>query len=179
MTLRVLIAGSGIAGLALARVLARDGAAVEVVERDAVPRTAGAGIYLPGNAARALRALGLEPQGREIPRQRFCDQRGRLLFEVDVARLWAGVGPCLAVHRADVHALLLEAAGDVPVRRGLTVAGVAGQAVELSDGSAGEYDLVVGADGIHSAVRALAFGPDAAPRLVGQTGRRFLAPRPP
>ena len=180
MTLRVLIAGSGIAGLALARALARDGAAVEVVERDAVPRTAGAGIYLPGNTARALRALGLEPQGREIPRQRFCDQRGRLLFEVDVARLWAAVGPCLVMHRSDLHALLREAAGDVPVRHGLTVARIAGQAVELSDGSGGDYDLVVGADGVHSGVRALAFGAAAAaPLPVGQTGRRFLAPRPP
>ena len=118
MTRRVLIAGGGIAGLALARLLARDGAAVELIERDAVPRTAGAGLYLPGNAVRALRAIGVEPQGCEIPRQRFCDHRGRLLCEVDVARVWAGVGPCLAMHRPDLHALLLEAAGDVPVRRG-------------------------------------------------------------
>ena len=179
MTHRVLIVGGGIAGLALARLLARDGAAVEVIERDDVPRTAGAGLYLPGNAVRALRALGVEPQGCEIPRQRFCDHRGRLLCEVDVARLWAGVGPCLATHRADLHALLLEAAGDVPIRRGLTVERIAGPAVGLSDGSGGDYDLVVGADGIHSGVRALVFGPAAVPRLVGQTGRRFLAPRPP
>ena len=84
------------------------------------------------------------------------------------------------MHRAGLHALLLEAAADVPVRRGLTVARIAGQAVELSDGSGGDYDLVVGADGVHSGVRALAFGAAAAPPpLVGQTGRRFLAPRPP
>jgi 2-polyprenyl-6-methoxyphenol hydroxylase-like FAD-dependent oxidoreductase len=178
VTQRVLIAGGGIAGLALAGALARDGAAVEVIERDAVPRTAGTGLYLPGNAVRALRALGVEPQGHEIPRQRFCDHRGRLLFEVDVARLWAGVGPCLAMHRADLHALLREAAGDVPVRRGLTVARIEGPAVELSDGSGGDYDVVVGADGIHSGVRALAFAA-AAPRALGETGRRFLAPRPP
>jgi FAD-dependent urate hydroxylase len=189
VTRRVLIVGGGIAGLALARALARDGAAVEVIERDAVPRTAGAGLYLPGNAVRALRALGVEPHGCEIPRQRFCDHRGRLLCEVDVARLWAGVGPCLALDRSDLHTLLLEAAGDVPIRRGLTVERIAGQAVELSDGSGDDYDLVVGADGIHSSVRALAFGAGAAPRAaasprglvtasLGQTGRRFLAPRP-
>jgi 2-polyprenyl-6-methoxyphenol hydroxylase-like FAD-dependent oxidoreductase len=55
---RVLIVGGGIAGLALART----GVAVEVIEREPAWRPAGTGIYLPGNAARALRALGLEAQ---------------------------------------------------------------------------------------------------------------------
>ena len=124
---------------------------------------------------RALGALGLEAPGHEIARQRFRDRRGRLLCEVDVGELWAGVGPCLALHRADLHALLLEAAGDVPVRLGLTVTRIAGPAVELSDGSGGDYDLVVGADGIHSAVRALAFAaaaPRRSARSAGASSRR-------
>jgi FAD-dependent urate hydroxylase len=184
---RVLIVGGGIAGLALAPILARTGVEVEVIEREAAWRHAGTGIYLPGNAVRALRALGLEAQvasrAVEIARQRFCDHRGRLLCEVDVAALWAAVGPCLAVHRAELHALLREAAGDVPIRRGLAVERLAQRdgivSVEFSDGTSGEYDLVVGADGIHSAVRRLTFEPTAVPRPVGQVGWRFLAPRPP
>ena len=119
----------------------------------------------------------------EIARQRFCDHRGRLLFEVDVAELWAAVGPCLAVHRAELHALLREAADDVPIRIGLALERLAQRdgivSVEFSDGTSGEYDLVVGADGIHSAVRRLTFEPTAMPRPVGQVGWRFLAPRPP
>ena len=184
---RVLIVGGGIAGLALAPMLARTGVAVEVVEREPAWRPAGTGMYLPGNAARALRALGLEAQvasrAVEIARQRFCDHRGRLLCEVDVAELWAAVGPCLAVHRAELHALLREAAGDVPIRIGLAVERLAQRdgivSVDFSDGTSGEYDLVVGADGIHSAVRRLTFEPTAVPRPVGQIGWRFLAPRPP
>ncbi|MGH2745617.1 MAG: FAD-dependent monooxygenase [Thermoleophilaceae bacterium] len=184
---RVLIVGGGIAGLALAPMLARTGVEVEVAERERPWRPAGTGMYLPGNAARALRALGLEAQvasrAVEIARQRFYDHHGRLLCEVDVAELWAAVGPCLAVHRAELHALLREAAGELPIRIGLAVKRLdqrdGAVSVDFSDGTSGAYDLVVGADGIHSAVRRLAFKPTAVPRPVGQIGWRFLAPRPP
>jgi FAD-dependent urate hydroxylase len=184
---RVLIVGGGVAGLALAPMLARTGIAVEVIEREPAWRHAGTGMYLPGNAARALRVLGLEAQvasrAVEIARQRFSDHHGRLLCEVDVAEFWAAVGPCLALHRAELHALLREAAGEMPIRLGLAVERLAQRegivAVEFSDGTSGEYDLVVGADGIHSAVRRLTFEPAAVPRSVGQVGWRFLAPRPP
>ena len=184
---RVLIVGGGIAGLATARTLVRIGLSPEVIEREPVWRPAGTGIYLPGNATRALRALGVEAQlasrAVEIPRQRFCDHRGRPLCEVDVAKLWAGVGPCLALGRDALHELLLEAAGDVPIRLGLSVEQLIQRhgivSVEFSDGTHGEYDLVVAADGIHSAVRRLTFGPAAVPHPVGQTGWRFVTPRCP
>ena len=183
---RALIVGGGIAGLALAPMLARTGDEVEVVERERAWRPAGTGMYLPGNAVRALRAFGLEAQvasrAVEIARQRFYDHHGRLLCEVDVAELWAAVGPCLAVHRAELHALLREAASEVPIRIGLAVERLAQRdgavSVDFTDGTSGAYDLVVGADGIHSAVRRLAFKPTAVARPVGQIGWRFLAPRP-
>jgi FAD-dependent urate hydroxylase len=184
---RVLIVGGGIAGLALAPMLARTGVTVEVIEREPALRPAGTGIYLPGNAARALRALGLEAQvasrAVEIPRQQFYDHHGRPLFEVNVAELWAAVGPCLALHRAELHTILRDAAGDVPTRIGLALERLAQHngivSVEFSDGTSGEYDLVVGADGIQGAVRQLTFEPTAVPRPLGQVGWRFLAPRPP
>jgi 2-polyprenyl-6-methoxyphenol hydroxylase-like FAD-dependent oxidoreductase len=178
----ILIVGAGIAGLGAARALAGAGFAPEVVEREPAWGETGMGIYLPGNAARALRALGLErgvvDRAVAIPKQRFCDSRGRLLLEVDVAALWNGVGPCLALHRAELHAVLREGAADVPIRMGVAVRALRERngsvAVEFDDESTGEYDLVVGADGIHSTVRRLAFGQDAPARPVGQLGWRFV-----
>jgi FAD-dependent urate hydroxylase len=102
-----------------------------------------------------------------------------VLLEVDVAALWSGVGPCLALHRADLHDVLVEGARDVPIRMGVTVRALREQdaavSVELDDGSTSDYDLVIGADGIHSTVRRLAFGDDARARPVGQSGWRFVA----
>ena len=87
------------------------------------------------------------------------------------------------MHRAELHALLREAAREVPIRIGLAVKRLAQRdgavSVDFSDGTSGAYDLVVGANGIHSAVRRLAFEPTSVPRPVGQIGWRFLAPRPP
>jgi FAD-dependent urate hydroxylase len=184
---RILVVGAGIAGLAAARTLARAGFSAEVVEREPAWEETGTGIYLPGNAARALRALGLEQSVSEravvIPRQRVSDHRGRLLVEVDLAELWDGVGPCLALPRADLHAVLLDGARDVPIRMGADVRGLREQrgtlSVEFRDGTAGKYDLVIGADGIRSTVRRLAFGDDATARPVGQVGWRFVTACPP
>jgi FAD-dependent urate hydroxylase len=184
---RILVVGAGIAGLAAARTLDRAGFSVEVVERQPAWGEAGVGIYLPGNASRALRALGLEQavsqRGVVIPRQRVSDHRGRLLVEVDLAELWDGVGPCLALQRADLHGVLLDGARNVPIRMGTDVRGLREQdgtvSVEFDDGTTGEYDLVVGADGIHSTVRRLAFGDGATARPVGQVGWRFLTACPP
>jgi FAD-dependent urate hydroxylase len=183
---RILVVGAGIAGLAAARTLARAGFSAEVVERQPAWDEAGTGIYLPGNAARALRALELEQavleRGVVIPRQRVSDERGRLLVEIDLAELWDGVGACVALQRTDLHAVLRDGAREVSIRVGVGVSGLGEQdgllSVEFGDGTAGEYDLVVGADGIRSTVRRLAFGSDATARPVGQVGWRFVTACP-
>ena len=117
---RVLIVGAGIAGLALARALRRCGVAADVVERLTEWPSGGAGLYLPGNAVRAIGSLGLGPALHEVAnpigRQRFLDHHGRLLAEIDVACFWDGVGACVALPRAALHELLREAMADVPVQ---------------------------------------------------------------
>ena len=89
MTLRILVVGAGIAGLAAARGLRVAGFRPHVVEELPATMLPGAGIYLPGNATRALRMLGLDaplrPLGDLIFRQLFLEASGEELFEMDVA----------------------------------------------------------------------------------------------
>jgi 2-polyprenyl-6-methoxyphenol hydroxylase-like FAD-dependent oxidoreductase len=179
---RVLIVGAGVAGLALARALLRRDITAEIVERTPEWETSGAGLYLPGNSVRALDELGiwaeLAARANPIVRQRFLDHRGRLLADIDVRRYWDGVAACVAIRRAALHEALRAGSVEVPVRLGLSVTDLEddGQAkrVRFSDGSTGGYDLVVGADGVHSTIRALAVGGPPA-RYVGQASWRFIA----
>jgi FAD-dependent urate hydroxylase len=184
--LRVLVVGGGVAGLALGRALRRRGCFPDIIERNAGWSEAGTGMYLPGNALRALRALELdaevEERGARIETQRFCDNRGRLLSEVGLESVWSETGPCVAVHRADLHVALRATKDAPPVRMGVTLVSLTQTAdsaiVHLSDGSRERYDLVVGADGIGSSVRRLLFG-DRGLRALKQWGWRFVLPRLP
>jgi 2-polyprenyl-6-methoxyphenol hydroxylase-like FAD-dependent oxidoreductase len=178
--LRVLIVGGGIAGLAVARALQERGIAGEIVERKSEWPSSGAGLYLPGNAVRALEVLGIGAEvaarAHPIERQRFLDHRARLLAEIEVDGFWDGVGACVAMRRAALHEALREGTS-LPVRLGTTLTGLENgntPRVTLSDGSRRSYDLVVGADGVHSTVRRLAFGRRPA-RYVGQASWRFVA----
>lgn len=184
---RILIVGGGIAGLSLAIALRRHGAAAELVERSPAWPAVGAGIALHANAVRALRALGLgqaiETAAAPLPRWGFFDRHGTPLCQTDLADLWREVGPCLGITRSRLQQILAAAAAGVPCRLGVALSGLTqdGDRVQVTfaDGSASDYGLVVGADGIGSAVRRLAVNP-VPPQYADTVSWRSVIPaRPP
>ena len=184
---RILIVGGGIAGLTLATALYRQGFATELVERSPSWPAVGAGIALPGNGVRVLRALGLadvvERDAARLTRWAFYDQRGDRLCETDLEAFWGEVGPCLGVTRVKLQAALLRgaAAARLILGRGVTslVPGPRRVSIHFDDGADGDYDLVVGADGIYSTTRRLTVDPSP-PRYAGQMAWRSVVPtRPP
>lgn len=183
---RVLIVGAGIAGLATACALSRLGIPVDVVERRSELPQGGLGLNLPGNAVRALRQLGigeeLDRLGIPVRRREYRNAQGRLLFAVDEDAFWGGqTSRC--VLRGDLLALLGGTVTHDAVRWGSTVESVqpSGELVEvrMSGGRREAYDFVVGADGVHSAVRDGVPGMQA-PRaaLLSAASWRFMTANP-
>ena len=175
---RVLVVGGGIAGLATARALQQQGLEADVVERAAAWSHPGTGMYLPANSVRALSSLGLQgsllDRAYEIKRQLFLDERGRVLLDVDLSGVWGVTGPCVAISHSAFHELLREG---IAVRPGMTITALdddgSGVRTTFTNGSTDVYDVVVGADGVHSWVRSAVFG-GAEARFVGQASWRFL-----
>ncbi|MFC8127026.1 FAD-dependent monooxygenase [Streptomyces sp. NPDC057302] len=176
------IVGGGIGGLAAAIALHRRGWRVEVLERAPQFTEIGAGISLWPNALRALEALGLDGPVRALGAVEtgggVRDRRGRWLSRTDNAELSRRFGhPLVVLHRADLLRVLAEALPAACLRPDSEVTAVRddrhGPVVERPGGTS-RPDLVVGADGLRSAVRG-ALWPDAAgPRYAGYTAWRMV-----
>ncbi|MET9269019.1 FAD-dependent monooxygenase [Kribbella sp. NPDC003557] len=166
--MHVIICGAGIAGLALANRLSALGQEVTLLERSPGPRPQGYMIDFFGPGYDAMSAMGLLPALQEVAyhvdEAVLVDDHGRKQAGIDILRF--AEGDLLSVMRPDLEQVLREhLPGAVDLRYGATLTGVTPRAdgvqVELADGSAPAGDLLIGADGIHSAVRRLVFGPEA------------------
>ena len=166
--MRVAINGTGVAGPALAYWLRRHGHEPVLLERAPALRTGGYVIDFWGMGYELAGRMGIVPELRErgylVEELRTVDTAGRTRSSIDVAPMREALGDSfVSVGRSDLSAAVLAACGDVETRFGVWVEGVAQDAdgvdVTLSDGTTERFDLVVGADGLHSQVRSLAFGP--------------------
>ena len=163
----VLISGAGLAGPALALALHRHGFRVTVVERAAALRDGGYKVDIRGAAIEVLKRLGLFEAARSADTAMrtvtYVRPDGRPVATLDANLLMGRRGDDLEVMRTDLTRILYEAtAGDVDYVFGDSIARLDerpdGVAVTFASGGTRHFDLVVGADGLHSATRRLVMG---------------------
>ncbi len=187
----VLIVGGGPAGLSTATVLARQGIDVEIVEINEELRPLGSGLTMMGPTLRALKAVdehALEQcvrQGAGHEALGFGNVEGEVVQRVELPQ---PAGPDypggFGIMRPVFWGLLADAAqragATIHLATSLTaIDNSNGQVeVELTDGTSRSFDLLVGADGLHSKVRELMFPDAPEPFLTGQTVWRAVVPRP-
>ena len=168
--LKVAINGIGIAGPTLAYWLKRLGHEPALFEKAPVFRTGGYLIDFWGLGYTIAERMGILPalraRGYEMQRMRMVDRAGREKAQVDLSPAREALdGRFISIARSDLSRALFDACEGVPTGFGVSVVGInrdeGGSLVTLSDGTQERFDVIVGADGLHSAVRALAFGPES------------------
>ena len=178
---KVTVLGAGVAGLAVARALALRGAVVTVLEQADAIREVGAGVQVSPNGASVLRALGLALPGLRADAVELRDGlTGGLVTRLEVARLRPDQAYHF-MHRAELIDLLLQGAREAGVMVRLlsrvvlvNLSGARPVAV-LEDGTRHEAALMIGADGLHSQMRAALNG-QVAPFFTHQVAWRALIP---
>lgn len=186
---RILIAGAGIGGLTAALALLKRGHDVQVCEQAAELREVGAGLQLSPNALRALYQLGLEqplraiasePDGKEV-RLWSTGQRWKL-FDLGASAVAQYGYPYLTVYRPDLHKVLVDAVRAIKpdaIVLGAQCTGyaesAAGVHLMLADGREISGDVLIGADGVHSRIRAQLSGADQ-PTFSGMLAWRGVIP---
>jgi 2-polyprenyl-6-methoxyphenol hydroxylase-like FAD-dependent oxidoreductase len=187
---KVAIAGSGVAGLAVAIQLAKAGVDVDVFESKPELSALGSGITLQGNALRAFGALGVWDDVRakgyffEGLTLRAPGPDAPTIAELPEVKTGGPEFPAAGgMYRPDLARILLDhaTAAGASIRFGATVTGLSestdGVEVEVDGASAGTYDLLVGADGLNSAVREL-IGIETKPEPTGMGIWRAFVSRP-
>ncbi len=171
------VVGAGIGGLAAAIALRQAGWEATVYEAAPEVRPLGAGLSIWPNGVRALRDIGLGDLAAAAPRADGALRRadGSALAGFDPDALEARFGaPLVGFHRADLHEGLIAALGAERVRTGMRVEGLEDGELRFEDGASAQADLVVGADGLNSTVRAALLG-DGEPRDSGIVAFRGVA----
>ena len=186
--LPVLIVGGGIGGMASAILLSRAGFQVELIDIDPEWRVYGAGITITGPTLRAYNRLGMvddiAKHGAISSHGKIFKFDGEFLQKLDEPILEDGLPATGGIMRPVLHQLMQRRirAADIPVRLDLTVETIDQHDdcvdIQFSDGSVGRYELVIGADGLNSTIRKLAFDGAKKPVATGQGCWRVSIDRP-
>jgi 2-polyprenyl-6-methoxyphenol hydroxylase-like FAD-dependent oxidoreductase len=189
MVKKVLIVGGGIGGLSTAIALRKAGIATDLVEIKREWTVYHVGIIVQGNFIRAMAALGIADRavaaGFPYFGVKFQTLHGQTVAEIPGIPMAGPNYPTdLGMGRPALHKILSEAAlaAGTNVRLGVTFSEIQQREnsamVTFTDGTTDEYDLVIGADGVHSKVRSAVFGNEAQPQFTGQGVWRYNVERP-
>ncbi|WP_396611278.1 FAD-dependent monooxygenase [Haloferax sp. S1W] len=178
--MRVLIVGGGIAGLTLGALLEQRGFSPHIVEKTVDYGGLGYTLALWPAGSNILKGLGmyggLLGNADQLRTYTLLSDRGKQLHSYHMSDLAADYGPTYLIWRPDLVDVLQRSVSDEALRMGTSVTaieqGEGSASVTFTDGTTGTYDLVVGADGIHSRVRELVFG-DVPLTYHGMTGWAF------
>jgi salicylate hydroxylase len=188
-TTRILISGAGIGGLTAALALLQRGFDVDIYEQTATLGEIGAGFQVGANGAHVLFSLGLEeqlkavyatPAGKEV--RLWNTGQSWKLFDLGETSVERYGYPYFMIHRADMHAILVDAVRALKpdaIHLNKPVVGCEQTAtnatLKFADGGTATGDVVIGADGVHSVLRDVLFG-GSQPTFTGCVAWRGLIP---
>jgi 2-polyprenyl-6-methoxyphenol hydroxylase-like FAD-dependent oxidoreductase len=184
----VLIVGGGVGGMSLAICLRRLGVRVDLIDSDPEWRAAGAGLSLNGATLKAFQRVGvlerLRAEGHMHSGFALHLPSGQLLQKIQPPDDGSNVPGGGGILRPVLHQILSDAtrAAGARVRLGVRLDRLEQRGPRVrtvcTDGEEGAYDLVIGADGLHSQVRDMIFPNGPKPRFTGQGCWRAVFPRP-
>ncbi len=184
--MNIIIVGGGIGGLATAVALKRVGISACVYERAPAIQEIGAGFTIWSNAMKALRRIGLEEQalslGSVIRIVHTFSPEGNLVSSENLDSISRACNAdSICIHRADLQRILAEELGHEHIITGHECVGVDTDStphrVLFADGSTAEAEIVIGADGLHSAIRRTLLGPEE-PQYAGYYCYRAIVNAP-
>ena len=168
---KAIVAGAGIGGLTAAATLRKIGLEVEIYERAKELKHAGGALSLMSNGVLALRSVGVEPNFAKysdtLSELSFRTTSGKIIKTLKFRGITEELGaPTYGMRRGDLQRLLLDEIGDTRIELNSKAAGFEadddGVRLHLEDGRTVHGDLLIGADGIDSAVRRQLVGPETA-----------------
>lgn len=164
--MRILVAGGGIGGLAVASFLKKYGFDVVLIEKAHEWKNIGYVVYLYPNGRNVLKELNLYDLVGRIGQEMNCDylfdDKGNTLKTINLENLSKKFGSILGIERSKLHYALRSAMGDIPTKLNTTIEKLTQYQthvdVKFNDGTWDKFDLVIGADGAHSVLREEVFG---------------------